>query len=42
MKTIKNRKLVLSNGMVFEGVGFGSNKEVIAEIESEIKRLKAL
>jgi carbamoyl-phosphate synthase small subunit len=32
MKTIKNRKLVLANGMVFEGVGFGSQKEVIAEI----------
>ena len=32
MKTIKNRKLVLANGMVFEGVGFGSSKEVIAEI----------
>ena len=32
MKTIKNRKLVLANGMVFEGVGFGSQKDVIAEI----------
>ena len=32
MKVIKNRKLVLANGMVFEGVGFGSNKTVIAEI----------
>ena len=32
MKIIKNRKLVLSNGMVFEGVGFGSMKEVIAEV----------
>ena len=32
MKVIKNRKLVLANGMVFEGVGFGSQKEVIAEI----------
>ncbi len=32
MNSIKNRKLVLANGMVFEGVGFGSNKTVIAEI----------
>ena len=32
MKTIKDRKLVLANGMVFEGVGFGSKKDVIAEI----------
>lgn len=32
MNSVKNRKLVLSNGMVFEGVGFGSNKTVIAEI----------
>ena len=32
MKIIKNRKLVLSNGMVFEGVGFGSMKTVIAEV----------
>ena len=28
----KNRKLVLENGMVFEGIGFGSKKDVIAEI----------
>ena len=32
MKTIKNRKLVLSNGMEFYGVGFGSKREVIAEV----------
>ena len=32
MKVVKNRKLVLSNGMEFFGVGFGSNKEVIAEV----------
>ena len=32
MNCIKNRKLVLANGMVFEGVGFGSNKTVIAEL----------
>ena len=32
MNSVKNRKLVLANGMVFEGVGFGSNKTVIAEI----------
>ena len=32
MKIVKNRKLVLSNGMEFYGVGFGSNKEVIAEV----------
>ena len=32
MKTLKNRKLVLSNGMEFYGVGFGSKKEVIAEV----------
>ena len=32
MKVIKNRKLVLANGMTFEGVGFGSSKDVIAEI----------
>ena len=32
MKTEKNRKLVLSNGMEFFGVGFGSNKTVIAEV----------
>ncbi len=29
---MKNRKLVLENGMVFEGVGFGSNNEAIAEL----------
>ena len=29
---IKDRKLVLSNGMDFYGVGFGSKKDVIAEI----------
>ena len=27
-----NRKLVLENGKVFEGLGFGSSKEVVAEI----------
>lgn len=27
-----NRKLVLANGLVFEGIGFGSKKEVIAEV----------
>ena len=32
MNNIKNRKLVLENGMVFEGVGFGSKKTVIAEL----------
>ena len=32
MKVEKNRKLVLSNGMEFLGVGFGSNKTVIAEV----------
>ena len=32
MKIEKNRKLVLSNGMEFYGVGFGSKKEVIAEV----------
>ncbi len=32
MNSIKNKKLVLSNGMVFEGVGFGSDKTVIAEL----------
>ena len=32
MKTENNRKLVLANGMEFYGVGFGSQKEVIAEI----------
>ena len=32
MKIINNRKLVLANGKVFEGVGFGSMKEKIAEI----------
>ncbi|MGM9968958.1 MAG: glutamine-hydrolyzing carbamoyl-phosphate synthase small subunit [Anaeroplasma sp.] len=29
---MKNRKLVLEDGSVFEGIGFGSNNEVIAEI----------
>lgn len=29
---MNNRKLVLANGMVFEGIGFGSSKEVVAEI----------
>ena len=29
---MNNRKLVLENGMVFEGEGFGSNKEKLAEI----------
>ena len=32
MKIEKNRKLVLSNGMEFYGVGFGSKNEVIAEV----------
>ncbi len=29
---MNNRKLVLENGKVFEGVGFGSSKEVVAEM----------
>lgn len=29
---MNNRKLVLENGLVFEGVGFGSSNEVVAEI----------
>jgi len=29
---MKNKKLVLENGQVFEGVGFGSNNEAIAEL----------
>lgn len=29
---MNNRKLVLENGMVFEGEGFGSFKEKLAEI----------
>ena len=29
---MKNRKLVLENGQVFEGLGFGSSNEVVAEI----------
>ena len=29
---MNNRKLVLENGLVFEGIGFGSSKEVVAEI----------
>lgn len=29
---MNNRKLVLENGLVFEGIGFGSDKEVIAEV----------
>ena len=29
---MNNRKLVLENGMVFEGVGFGSLNEVVAEM----------
>ena len=32
MELVKNRKLVLANGKVFEGIGFGSKKDVIAEI----------
>lgn len=32
MKEIKDRKLVLSNGKVFEGVGFGSKIEKVAEL----------
>ena len=32
MELVKNKKLVLANGKVFEGIGFGSNKTVIAEI----------
>ena len=32
MKVVKDRKLVLANGEVFEGVGFGSKKDKIAEI----------
>ena len=32
MRVANDRKLVLANGEVFEGVGFGSQKEVIAEI----------
>ena len=32
MKIANNRKLVLRNGKVFEGIGFGSKKEKIAEI----------
>ena len=32
MKIVNNRKLVLKNGKVFEGIGFGSKKEKIAEI----------
>lgn len=32
MKVANNRKLVLQNGRVFEGVGFGSPKEKIAEL----------
>jgi len=32
MKVVNNRKLILSNGMVFEGIGFGSKKERIAEL----------
>ena len=28
----KNRKLVLENGKVFEGYGFGGTKEVINEL----------
>lgn len=29
---MNNRKLVLENGKVFEGIGFGSNMEVVAEM----------
>ena len=29
---MNNRKLVLENGLVFEGIGFGSSNEVVAEI----------
>lgn len=29
---MNNRKLVLENGMIFEGVGFGSQNEAVAEI----------
>ena len=32
MELVKNKKLVLANGRVFEGIGFGSDKSVIAEI----------
>ena len=32
MKEVRNRKLILSNGRVFEGIGFGSDKEQIAEL----------
>ena len=32
MELVKNRKLVLANGKVFYGIGFGSKKDVIAEI----------
>ena len=32
MELVKDRKLVLANGKVFYGIGFGSKKDVIAEI----------
>ena len=32
MKIVNDRKLILSNGKVFEGVGFGNKKEQIAEL----------
>ena len=32
MKVANNRKLVLKNGKVFEGIGFGSKNDKIAEI----------
>ena len=32
MELVKNRKLVLANGKVFYGIGFGSPKDVVAEI----------
>ena len=32
MELVKNRKLILANGKIFYGVGFGSKNDVIAEI----------
>ena len=32
MAEMKNKKLVLENGTVFEGYGFGANRDVVAEL----------
>ena len=32
MAEMKNKKLVLENGTVFEGCGFGANRDVVAEL----------